>query len=155
MDLASWCLARLFIKDPEDLPAVSNGLHSKPLQHFAVIYDWYSVKSQLDRNCGYYLSEPEFFPPGHYAYHVTTEGNSVIGHSSTQQIACARHLRDFYSQGHIFWKLLHSTVLNCLKKKREVWPCLWGSLFLFKKSWCWKIFLRISSWWFCGLAESL
>lgn len=102
MDLASWCLARLFIKDPEDLPAVSNGLHSKPLQHFAVIYDWYSVKSQLDRNCGYYLSEPEFFPPGHYAYHVTTEGNSVIGHSSTQQIACARHLRDFYSQGHIF-----------------------------------------------------
>lgn len=102
MDLASWFLSRLFLKDPEDLTAVSNSLHSKPLLHFAVIYGWYSVKRQLDRNCGYYLLQPELFPTRHYTYHVTTEGNSVIVHSSTQQIACARHLRDFYSQGHIF-----------------------------------------------------
>jgi len=102
MDLASWCLSRLFLKDHEDLPAVSNSLHSKPFLHFAVIYDGYSVKSQLDRNYGYYLLQPELLPTRDYTYHITTEGNSVTVHSSTQQIACARLVRDFYYHGHIF-----------------------------------------------------
>lgn len=55
------------------------------------------VKSQLGRSSGYCLLQPELFPARHCTYHITTEGNSVIVHSSTHRAACARHLRDFCS----------------------------------------------------------
>lgn len=55
------------------------------------------VKSQLGRSSGYCLLQPELFPARHCTYRITTEGNSVIVHSSTHRAACARHLRDFCS----------------------------------------------------------